>query len=400
MITEILFVLTLILSAFFSSSETAYISANRFKILVKSQRKDSSRARLLSDDSRYLTTTLVGNNIVMVACSSLAVLVFSPFMPDSLLVLFTTSFLLIFGEVIPKSIAQQIPNRMVHFTPFLMHTFYILFFPVIHIAEWTVQILVVVLGDQRKSAITFFRKMDLPVLVRKYSSQTQINRHEHQLIARAVKIGSKRLDAVMIPRTDIVAVDENMDTDQLLLVFKESGFSRLPVFRQNIDQIVGFVYLLDFLRTQHRIKQTIRPALFLPENTRAINALSQLRNNRLSIALVVDEHGGVAGLVTIEDIIEELFGDIIDEFDDITHFIQVIDSKVLIADGRTKIDDLREKYGFAVPVGEYVTIGGFIMHELGKIPKAGTKIKLSNGIVRVLQSDERRIVKVKLFKIR
>ncbi len=397
---EFIFVLTLVLSAFFSGSETAYISANRFKILVKGHYDNSGGSRFLIDDSRYLTTTLVGNNIVMVACSSLAVVVFAPIMPDSVLVLFTTCFLLFFGEVVPKSIARQTPNRLVHLTPFLMRFFYVLFYPIIRIAEWSVQILVVAVGDKRDSAITFFRKMDLPVLVRKYSSQQHISRHEHQLIARAVKIGSKQLDEVMIPRTDIVAVEDTINIDEALSVFNQSGFSRLPVYHQHIDRIIGFVYLLDFLKSKKPVMRHLRPALFLPENMRAINALSQLRNNGLSVAIVVDEHGGTAGLVTIEDIIEELFGDIIDEFDDITQLVRVIDSKVLIADGRTKVDDLREQYGFNIPVGEYVTVGGFILHKLGTIPPPGTRIKLSNGIVRVLQSDKRRIIKVKLFKIR
>ena len=380
----------------FSGSETAFISANRLKLMVQPRVKNGQLSAILSDEERFLTTTLVGNNVVMVACSSLAVLIFAPYIPNSLLVIFTTMFLLIFGEILPKTFAQQIPNRLVRFTPILMVLFYFLFYPLVKLAEVAAELLVQLFHADRESVTRFFKKSDLPLLIRKYSS---IKFNERQLVARAVKISQKRLYDLMQPRTEITAVEIDTPKDKVGAIFHQTGLSRIPVYRGDLDHIVGFVYVLDLLTGDEiSSRKVIRPAYFLPENTKAIVALNQMRKKGKSSAIVVDEHGGTAGLVTIEDLVEQLFGEIRDEFDYDQQHAQLVDEKTIIAAGRAEIDELEEMLHLSLPRGDYVTIAGLVESRLGHIPRAGEEIKLQHITIVVTQADERKIVQVRLIK--
>jgi putative hemolysin len=394
------FILTLLLSAFFSGSEMAFITANRLKIRAKAHIEEEEKfgSHLLVNTERLLTSILVGNNVVMVACSSIAVFVFRPYIADSLLILVTTAFLLIFGEILPKSFAQQIPNILIKFIPPLLNIFYFLFYPLIAFAEKLSQFFVRLMGENKKAVSEFFRKQDLPLLIRKYSSPDHIGIYERLLISKAVKIGEKRVVDIMIPRTEMYGVDKSVDVDRLKQVFTETGFSRLPVYDGTPDNIQGFTYLFDLLtfKNHHRVK--IRKAIFLPESMSALNALKKLRKNEKSIAVIIDEHGGTSGLVTLEDIIEELFGGIFDEFDDDTQLVKSTDDRTIIASGRAEIDDIEEEYRLKLPRGDYVTIGGLVEDRLGYIPRPNEVIAFPNFKITVLEADERKVIKVKIQK--
>ncbi len=392
-----LFIITLLLSGYFSGSETAYVSANRLKLYTTGDKNRSWWSDILFNSEQFLTTTLVGNNVVMVACSSLSVLVFGSFVPESLLVIVTTTFLLIFGEIGPKTLARQIPNRLVKNTPVFMTLFFYLFYPLVYVAHRVSQGVINLTGGERGSVSLFFQKRDLPLLVRKYTRTSQISLEEREFITRAIKIGNKRLEDVMIPRTDIQPIEIHSDRRTIVKTFERSGFSRLPVFEEDLDHILGFLYIHDLItQPEKNIRELIRPAMVLPEHSRVFDALSELRTLRKSIALVVDEHGGTAGIVTLEDLIEELVGRINDEFDLISDHVRKLDKWTFIASGRAEIDELQEKYHLKLPAGEYVTLGGLIEYQLGTIPSEGEEIIIDNYLLTVLRADERRILEVRI----
>ncbi|MBN1540725.1 HlyC/CorC family transporter [candidate division KSB1 bacterium] len=391
-----LFVLTLFLSGFFSGSETAYLSANRLKLYARNRLSESDSTAILADENRFLTTTLVGNNVVMVGCSSLSVYVFASLIPDSLLVVFTTFFLLIFGEIIPKSLAQAIPNRLIKVTPVLMQFFYIAFFPLIWFAAKATDQLVRMIGGDPQRMRKVFYKNDLPFLMRTYSSFTL---QEHQLIARATHISKKRLNEFMVPRMQIEAIQIQTPPMKIAAIFKKTGFSRLPVYNQDLDDIVGFFYLLDILtRPDSPVAELMRPAFFLPENIKAIQALDQMRKMGKSMVVLVDEHGGTAGLITIEDMVEQIFGEIFDEFDLSQPTTRVLDELTIVSDGRTEIAFLNERYKLALPLGDYATIAGLIIALLGRIPRVGEEVQLAHCKLVVTRADERRIEQIKILK--
>ncbi len=390
-----LFVVTLFLSALFSGSETAYIAANRLKIRLAFHEHDKSfaSATLLKSDQRFLATTLVGNNIVMVACSSLAVIVFTLFINEALVVLFTTIFLLIFGEILPKSITSQMPNRSLRLTIHILSFFYLLFYPLIWLAEHLSRLFIWFFNRETESS-KIFSKYDLLVLVREYSSQSHNEQHYQSILSRALKFRDKRLWDVMIPRTEIQAVQLNDPIDSIKLLFEKSGLSRLPVYDGDLDNIVGFYYWLDFFRVEIGTLPQERQPCFLPESTRVMDALQSMQQDKISVAVAVDEHGGTAGLVSIEDMVEKLVGAINDEFDLNKKQIKASGESTLIVDGKTSIDDLRDRHHFDIPDGDYVTIAGLITDALGRIPKSGESIDFDSFKARVLDATDTKVTTV------
>jgi putative hemolysin len=397
MMEAYLFILTLMLSALFSGAETAYIASNRLKLRVFYHESGGLRSQnmLLKNDQRFLTTTLVGNNIAVTACSSLAVMLFSPYLSSTLLVGTTTVFLLIFGEIIPKSIAAQLPNRLSRFTPKLLGFFYILFYPLIWLVERVTRFFMRLLHRQPES-FQLFSKIDLPILVREYASTNILTEHDQMLLSRALRIRDRRLWDIMVPRTDIVGIDVNGIPDEIQKIFGDSGFSRLPVFHDNLDQIEGFLYVRDFYAHTGSALPPLRPALFLPESMRVIEALQTLQQGKKSIAITVDEHGGTAGLVTVEDIVEKLVGSINDEFDKPKSRIQFSGLRTFTVDGRTSIDELREMQKIYLPEGDYVTVAGLLMDKLEHVPIVGEKIEIDGYSIEVLEAAFTKVVKVSI----
>ena len=399
MIYTILFILTLILSAFFSSSETAFVAANRLKLRILYYDADSGQStrNLLQSDQRFLTATLVGNNIMVVACSSLAVVVFSTFVSSTALVFVTTGFLLLVGEILPKSIATQMPNRLLRLFLGLLNIFYIIFYPIILLTEALSRIIVRIFQSSREQS-KLFSKFELPVLVRQYASTTIFDGEDQLLLSRSLRFREKRIWDIMIPRTDVVGVEFDATTQNVVKTFMSSGFSRLPVYENNMDQVKGVYYVLDFIDDPRNINDLIRPALFLPESMNAMEALRKFQNEKVSIAIAVDEHGGTAGLLTLENIIEKLVGAIDDEFDTSRFLIRKTGKSALIADGRITIDELRENLDIILPEGEYVTIAGLIEEKLGRVARAGESVDLPDYKLKVLEATHTKIIKVWIIK--
>ncbi len=393
-----LFFLTLALSAFFSGSETSYVSANRLKFFLRSRAQTGKKFKkaLFLNAEKFLTVTLVGNNVVMVACSSLAVLVLSPWLPQSVLPFFTAVLLLLFGEILPKYIARQMPNRLLRFIPPLYVFFHVILFPLIKLAEWVAEFVVKVLGGGDDTVTTFFKKHDLPILIREYSSFGAFRLYEQLLVKRTLQFGDKKISKVMIPRTDIQGVEAGTPFPEIQRMFIKTGLSRLPVYQDSLDNITGFLYVLDLLDGDKDMERILRHPVFFPENMYVVDALQSLREQRTSIAVVVDEHGGTAGLVTIEDILERILGSIYDEFDMEESHVKMLKNGTIIATGRTEIDDLVERYHLDIPSGDYATLAGYLESRLGYIPKEFEVIRLGNYQFDILRADSTKIQVVKI----
>ncbi|MBN2410556.1 HlyC/CorC family transporter [candidate division KSB1 bacterium] len=395
-----LLIVTLILSAFFSASETAYVSSNRMRFQLKAMEKKKTHPfiSLLSNAQKFLTVTLVGNNIVMVSCSTLAIMIFSAYAAETLVVIFTTIGLLVIGEIFPKSIAQQIPNLYIRLTSPVMFFFFILFYPLIKLAELISQFIISLFKGEDSAVNNFFRKKDIPILIREYFSTKTVGDQDRQMISRAVKINDIQISEIMIHRTYINGIESKTSKREIYKIFTQTGFSRLPVYIHDLDRIIGFIYFNDLLGDIKSIKKIIRPALILPKTVSAIKALNAFKKEGKSIAVVIDEYGGTAGLITVEDIIEEIFGNIDDEYDYKTTTIKRFNDKTILAGGWTEIKELNEKYKLNIPKGEYVTISGFIENQLGHIPQPGEEINLPTCKIIVTKTTQTRIREVFIKK--
>ncbi|MDZ7314915.1 MAG: hemolysin family protein [candidate division KSB1 bacterium] len=391
-----LFILTFILSAFFSGSETAYIAANRLKLHVHRHRtgKDACQDPMRADQ-RFLAATLVGNNIVNTACASLAVYLFASHIDNTLLVLSTTAFLLLFGEILPKSVAVQLPNAVIRPAVRFINVYYLLFFPFIRLAEAATSLINLLLHHEKKT-YHLFSAEDLPLLVREYGAADIVKPHHLQLLGRALKIRDHQLWDVMVPRTEIVGVDWDDPPQTVREVFLNSGYSRLPVFVGEIDNIIGFYYVKDLFNSPPDKLPPLREPLFLPASLHVLEAMRRMKEKKVTAAVAVDEYVGTIGLVTMEDIVEKLVGAINDEFDHPITGVKVMDNRILIVEGKTPLEELRDLYKIDLPEGDYVTFNGFLINHLERVPQKGEKLTVSKYQIEILDATPTKVLQVKI----
>lgn len=384
----------LILSAVFSGSETAFVSANRLKFEIqkrKGEKRIATAHSFLSNPARFLSTTLVGNNLVVVVFSSVMTMYLVGYVNESLIVLIASVLLLFFGEILPKSIAQKIPNRSVKVLAPFLRVIEIFLLPVIWISQKISQAVMSLFGLESGEVGVFFAKEDLPILLRETENDDNFGKDQQKLLERVIRIGTVPVKDIMVPRTDMVTVEENDDFKIVQEQFLSSGFSRLPVYRKKLDDIVGVMFARDQITSITLQKLKIRPIPFFPETKRALDALRELRKQKISMAIIVDEYGGTAGLVTIEDLVEELFGEIRDEHDKEPKLFYHLDEKTLMVNARTEIVHLNERFNIELPPGDYVTVGGLVLNRLGHIPVRGENIDLPKCSLIVLNATPTKV---------
>ena len=409
----------LALSAFFSGSELAFISANPLQMEVwsKQERRGAARAiQLMGNPDSFLVSVLVGTTLSNVVATSFATtfLVRHGWPPVVVLVVITSTILL-FGEVLPKTLSGERPNHFLRIVAPLQRLWQLLLAPVAvplrkvsgHFGP----------GDRagpgpgpgrnrpRRSASseplgepreTTLEREDLKLLFAGQKDTRVLPESEKELIKQVFDLGETPVSKAMTPRTDICAVSETDELSKVVHTFIESGYSKLPVYRDNLDNIIGVVYLYDIFKVPSDLASIIRPATMVPDSNTTMNVLKQLQRARHPIAIVLDEYGGTAGLATPEDLFEELFGDFEDEFDtQVSETAQLPDGSVL-ADGRTKVEELNQRFQLNIPEGEYETVAGYLTAALDRIPHKGERIYLPFGQVVIRKSTPRRIEQVQI----
>jgi CBS domain containing-hemolysin-like protein len=412
-------IVLLILSALFSGSEIAFVAANRLKVEVfaRSSEVVGPVARdFIHNPAKLLTTTLVGNNLALVAYSTLmAILLEPPFhtlytdlgadgavadvatlvsqtLVASVVVLFV-------GEIIPKSVLREIPTRSVFALALPLRATYYLLLPLIKLAAASSNLLIRWFKVDAESFSQFMRR-DFELILEESMrrGELDLDREESELLSNVLALSSIRVKESMVPRTDIKAIDDAMSLADVRRRFVETGHSKLLVYHENIDNIIGVAFAYDLFRQPKSIAEIIRPISAVPESKPSKDLLSQFLNDNISVALVVDEYGGTAGLVTLEDLLEELFGDIRDEFDEDERIVRRIDDHTLIVSGRVEIEELADKFKIELPEGDYETIAGYLMERLGSIPNTPEILQLDGFSFSVLESAANRIDLVKIIR--
>lgn len=397
----ILIFITLLLSGFFSASEIAFVVANRLKLEVRA-RKNGLGARttlsLVDKPERFLTTTLVGNNIANVACSSLSAVYLKYLfgLDDVSVLLIVSGAILLFGEIIPKSIFREIADSIVVYSGiFLKGVDYVLY-PLVRISSWVSGLLVGFFKVESSQVSNFFTKHDMDLIVRESVEVGLVKREDRMLISRVFALGDQPVREVMIPRTEIIAVGKGASMREVHELFTSSGFSRIPAYDETLDRIVGVIHVRDLFRKPRSMKQIMREIMFVPESKKSTDLLREFRENKMTMAIVVDEFGGTAGLVTVEDVIEEVLGEIHDEFDVEQIVYRKLASQVYLFSGRVEIDFVNEKFGLGIPKGDYETLAGYVISRIGKIPSEGETYPVDRFKIIVMKSTK---TKVELLKL-
>jgi CBS domain containing-hemolysin-like protein len=396
-----LFLLTisLMMSAFFSGSETAYTAAGRLAMEVygRHRRPGAQAARFLYDRPRLLfSTTLVGNNLVGVAYSSLAALVLANLhIPIPWIVAISSIVVLLLGEILPKSIAREQPERWAMTSAWPLRVAYWLLYPVILIARGGSEVVFWFLrlrDDEGKAARISVN--ELRGIWHDLGLGGALDADEVELLDHAVTLRDKKIGELMVPRTGIAALPVGTPVPEAERLVTARGFSRLPVYEEDIDHIIGILHAKNLLFPPESLRDILLPALFVPEQTTVPRYLEMAREHESGLAVVVDEHGGTAGIITLEDVVEQIVGNIEDEHDRKSDQVRRVTGGSLLVHGLTTLDELEDKFGIKLPRGEYGTVGGLMIGQLDEIPKLGATIKAGKYSLRVVAADSHRVKRV------
>ncbi|MEM1055304.1 MAG: hemolysin family protein [Bacteroidota bacterium] len=409
------------LSAFFSGSEIAFVTANRLKAEVRARRAGGLGRivrQFLADPATFLTTTLVGNNIALIVYSTLMSLALegpltdllgeSPGLVLSAQTLIAAMLVLILGEVIPKSLLRNPTDRVLLSLAGPLKLTYWVFWPLIKLAGWTSSLFVKALGAEGDTVQQFLRR-DFEIVLResRETGQIELDEEESEILSNVFELRSLRVKDSMVPRTEIRAVDETASLTEVRDLFVETGFSRLPVYRENIDRIVGVVLAHDLFHAPDDLAAITRSVRVVPESKPAKDLLftflqgdeDEVRTSHSTLAVVVDEYGGTAGIVTLEDLLEELFGDIRDEHDAEAAPIREAEPGVWLVHGRVEVDDLVAETEIELPEGDYETIAGYLLARLGTVPEEHEAFDLDGYRFTVLKATPSRIETVRIRRL-
>lgn len=396
-----------VLSAFFSSAETAFSSLNQVKLksmLGKNGRKSKRIERALSLSEEYdvvLSTILIGNNLVNIACTAISTIVFTGIYGESLgttlSTIVMTIVVLIFGEVTPKQIAKERAESYAILISPLVKFFIILFSPLsLFFRGWS-KLMNRIFGLGKVNAVT---EEELKTYVNEAHTGGEIDENESKLIRSSIEFDDIDVIDILTPRIDVDAVDKYASFDEIEKVFKTSNRSRLPVYINDIDNIVGLIHHRDFESARDRnlksLRTILKPVPSVSPDTKISKLLRIFQKNKTHLAVVIDEFGGTEGIVTLEDILEELVGEIWDEHDEVEVDFEKISDNEYIADGSASLEDFFEYFKINHVEDDVTTVNGFIMMLLDKIPEVDDVAKFDNITARVLSVDGKRADKIKI----
>ena len=393
--------LGLILSIIYSSSEIALLSANALQLDVwEKQKKYLARlaSSILDRKPEYLSVILIGTNLSNILATSFATvyLLRSNFSPHQLIIIPIAIIILLFGEILPKSIMQRYANLgLIILSPILKFS-YFFSFPIIFLLRKTGWMNV----NERfsKTAEELEEKRDdIQHAYEQVDDPKAMEDDQKEMISNVFDFRESKVSEVMTPRTDISAISSTESLEKVLHTFIDSGHSKLPVFDKDLDNIIGVVYLYDLFHSPENIQEVIKPVLFIPYTKPVIDLLGEFQSAHHAMAVVLDEHGGSAGLITAEDVFEELFGDFEDEFDVDTKKSEKQADGSIVVDARMDWEDFNDEYENMIPKGDYETVGGYIISQLGRIPNKGEHLFIPIGQTVVIKASARQIHRVQIY---
>jgi len=404
-------IISLLSSAFFSGMEIAFISANKLEIEIIIKKQNSSGkiiANLYNHPGLFIGTMLLGNNIALVVYGILMAYLIepllTPFIQSAVLLLLiqtiiSTALILVAAEFIPKAVFRLNPKKwLVGFSWLLNALYYILWIPTrftIGISEW---LLKVFFRMEKISDKVDLGRVDLDNYIRERTELHHTNKEiepEVEIFQNALDFQDVKVRESMVPRNEITAIPLDEDKDVALKIFIETGHSKILVYRDSIDNIIGYIHSLEMFHNPESIKSILRPISIFPEAIAAKDVLELFIKENRNVAVVVDEFGGTAGMVTIEDVVEEIFGEIEDEFDKDELVERKINDKNYILSARHEIDYLNDNYNFNIPeFDEYETLSGFIIHQCEGLPDVGNLIETPLFFITILKVSGPKIIEV------
>lgn len=405
-------IIFLLLSAFFSGSEIAFVSANKLGIAVKKE-QNTRRGQIISDfydkPKSFLSTMLVGNNIALVAFTYFMTMLLTPSVepimgegPISLLIytFIITVVVLIFGEFLPKTLFSMYSTKLLFALAYPLVFFKkVLALPTYLMTGLSNFLLSRFINVPDEVADSALNRVDLEHFIADSLSDEQDD-IDKDILTNALTLGHNKVSHCMVPRTEVVSIEKAATIEALVDVFKESKLSRIVVTDGDVDNIVGYVHHQQLLDDPKTIKKVLMDIIYVPEVMNLKDLMKQFIQDGSSIACVVDEFGGTAGIITLEDILEEIFGEIEDEHDVEDYVMEQINEKEYLFSGRLEVDHINEKFPeINLPEGDYQTLSGYIVMTSEDIPQLGDQVTLGDYCFKIEEVDETKIEKVRVFKL-
>jgi len=417
---DIIIILSLLLlSAFFSGMEIAFVSADRVQLAIDKQNQGviaNILQKLTKKPSDFITTMLVGNNVALV--------IYGFFMGDIitrylkiywphihgfnellLQTLISTLVILFTAEFLPKVIFQLYANKLLRLFAIPAYIIYVIFWPVtqfiLRLSNFILKYFFKTKTADVQDAVT---KVELAKFISQKLEHAEKQEGETdkelEILNNAMDFIDVKAREIMIPRTEIVAIEDDASIEELKQKFIDSGLSKIIVYHDNIDDVIGYIHSFELFQNPKNLKSVIRKVLFVPETISIHELLKLMTKKKKNIAIVLDEYGGTAGLITLEDIIEEIFGEIEDEHDKNELFEKQIDENTFILSGRHEIEDLNKKYHLNIPEDEsYETLGGYILSKIGEIPEENEAFDIDHFHIKINKANQKKIEKVVLKKL-
>lgn len=399
----------ILLSAFFSSTETAYSCANRIKLrtLASSGNKRAQKVLALAEENydKLISTILIGNNIVNITATTIATIFFGMLIKESstasvVSTAVMTLVVLVFGEITPKLIAKTYPEKIsMSFYPLIKFFYYLLFLLNAIFSGWK-WLISKIFRFKDNDIVT---EEEIMTIVEEAEEDGTLNEEETKLIRSVIEFDDLEVGDILVPRVNIVAVDSESSMEEIRKVFAKEGYSRVPVYKGSIDTIIGTIHEKDFfnafLNGKKGIDGILQNAFYTTEHAKISDLLKILQKKKIHIAVVLDEYGGTLGLVTLEDILEELVGEIYDEHDEIINYFKNLNENTVIVDGNAQIVDAFEMFNLDSEDADSFdanTVSGWVIELLGQIPHAGYQFEYKNLSIEILKSTVKKVLQIKV----
>lgn len=402
------------LAAFFSASETSVVFSNKTRIHELAEAGNTRAATvltLLQERDRLHATLLLAENFFIVLTGVVGTVVFfNLFNRMSLAAvaaaLFLSVLVVFFAKLVPKGLVAKNPDGVALAVAAPVQVVLKLLWPVARLLSGTAN-LVVGPGAQGMSCTAAVTEEDIKAMINLGEERGSLKEEEKELLHKVFEFGDTVASEAMRPRTEIVSVPSNVTLHSVLDLVSEFGYSRYPVIEDTVDTVIGILYIKDILvamaagevKREDGIQRFIRPAYFIPENKRVSELLPEMQRERFQIAIVIDEYGGTSGLVTLEDLIEEIVGSIHDELEAEDKDVQIMDEKNFVVSGQSALDEVNEMLGASLHSADFNTVGGFVFGLFGRMPKVGEQLKYKNLKLEVLELEGRKISKIKITKL-
>ncbi len=411
----LLIAVSLLLSAFFSSAETALTSMSKVKVaqIIKENRKNAKYFSLwFKHPNKMLNTILIGNNVVNILASILAGNLANKISGSSQIALTTavmTILILFFGEITPKTFAKHNAEKISYIYIRILALIYYIFYPLTYIINIFVKIVIKIMGGEINKEQPLITEEELEFMINVGEEEGILEDETKEMMHNIMDINDILVKEIMVPRTEMVSLPIDADTDAVLKVIDEYEYSRIPVYEQDLDHIAGILYVKDLIKHSKeglknlKLRDILREAMFIPETKNIYDLFKEFQSKRVHLAIVIDEYGGVAGIVTMEDILEEIVGEIRDEYDltEEDEFIEINDN-VFMVDAGMDLDDFCEKLNIekTEEMKEYETVAGLVYDLADKIPSEGDEFDFMEKFkIKVVSTDGNKILKIELKKV-